>query len=110
MKRGGEHPATAFFWEVAEAFLFEPDIEEGTVMGFACLRLNGGFLACPDHQSGDLIVKLPAKRVRQLIDDGAGKSFAPAGRPFKEWVVIGEGAAPRWRALIQEACAFARSR
>ena len=33
MKRGKESPATAFFWEVAEPLMLEPDIQEGTVMG-----------------------------------------------------------------------------
>ena len=110
MKRGKESPATAFFWEVAEPLMLEPDIQEGTVMGFACLRLNGEFLACPEHQSGDLIVKLPAERVRQLIDEGLGRAFAPAGRSFKEWVAVDDRDTRRWRGLLAEACVFARSR
>ena len=103
-----QSPATAFFWEIAEPFLLEPDIGEGTVMGFACLRLNDAFLACPEHQSGDLVVKLPAGRVQELIEAGQGQPFAPAGRAFKEWVRVGGRDSRRWRSLLREACDFAR--
>jgi hypothetical protein len=106
-KQGGD--PTAIFWEIAERFLLEADIGEGTVMGFPCLRLNGGFLACAQHRSGDLIVKLPEKRVQELIDCGQGQAFAPAGRKFKQWVQVGGCDARRWRLLIKAARDFSRA-
>lgn len=52
------------------------------MMGFPCLRVDGAFFASCDHRSGDLIVKLPEARVRELIAEKTGKPFAPAGRIF----------------------------
>jgi hypothetical protein len=77
------------------------------MMGFPCLRAAGAFFASCDHRSGDLIVKLPVHRVEQLIQAGAGEPFAPAGRTFHEWVLIGDRDPARWAGLIDEARAFA---
>ena len=75
-------------------------------MGFPCLRLSGAFFASCDRRSGDLIVKLPRHRVQQLIQAGTGEPFAPAGRTFREWVLIGDRDLARWAGLIDEARAF----
>jgi hypothetical protein len=100
-----ERPAD-FFWEVSAAALAHGDVTTGTMMGFPCLRVSGAFFASCDHRSGDLIVKLPRHRVEQLIAAGAGKPFAPAGRTFREWVLV-DGDQARWAELIDEARAFA---
>jgi hypothetical protein len=96
----------AFFWAASEQTLGVDGVETGTMMGFPCLRLNGRFFASCDHRSGDLIVKLPEERVRRLIAAGDGKPFAPAGRVFRQWVLIADRDAPRWRGLIAEARLF----
>ena len=98
---------TDFFWEVSAAALDRSDVATGTMMGFPCLRVSGAFFASCDHRSGDLIVKLPSHRVEQLIRAGAGKPFAPAGRTFREWVLIDDRDPARWASLIDEARAFA---
>src|ERR1700722_4836411 len=114
---------TDFFWEASAAALARSDVATGTMMGFPCLRLSGAFFASCDHRSGDLIVKLPRHRVEQLIRAGAGEPFAPpgrtspgggagaplppGGRPFREWVLIGDRAPARGAGLIDEARAFA---
>ena len=98
---------TDFFWEVSAAALARSDMATGTMMGFPCLRVSGAFFASCDHRSGDLIVKLPRHRVEQLIGAGAGEPFAPAGRTFREWVLIGDRDPARWAGLIDEARAFA---
>jgi hypothetical protein len=98
---------TDFFWEVSAAVLTRSGVATGTMMGFPCLRVSGAFFASCDHRSGDLIVKLPKHRVEQLIAAGAGKPFAPAGRTFREWVLIGDRDQARWAELIDEARAFA---
>jgi hypothetical protein len=41
---------------------------------------------------------------------GAGKPFAPAGRTFREWVLVDDRDPARWAALIDEARAFASGR
>jgi hypothetical protein len=100
-----DHPAD-FFHEISAATLGHPGVSTGTMMGFPCLRVSGAFFASCDHRSGDLIVKLPHHRVEQLIATGVGKPFAPAGRTFREWVLIDGRDEARWVALIEEAREF----
>ena len=98
---------TGLFWEASAAARAHADVAAGTMMGLPCLRVSGAFFASCDHRSGDLIVKLPRDRVQQLTATGAGKPFAPAGKTFREWVVIGDRDPARWTTLIDEARAFA---
>lgn len=42
----------------------------------------------------------------ELVDSGVGKPFAPAGRVFKEWVLILQPDGRRWKALLREAIEF----
>ena len=100
-----DHPAD-FFHEISAATLDHPGVSTGTMMGFPCLRVSGAFFASCDHRSGELIVKLPRHRVEQLIASGVGKPFAPAGRTFREWVLIDGRDEARWVALIEEAREF----
>ena len=95
-----------FFWEMAESFLIDKSITKSTMMGFPCLRVNGDFFASVDRKSGDLIVKLPANQVLDLIETEVGKPFAPNGRRFKEWVAIPNRDAALWQQLINDARAF----
>ena len=97
---------TEFFWDLVEPLLGEDGIDEGTLMGFPCLRINGDFFGTCDHRSGHLIVKLDRTRVAELIDEGVGQPFAPAGRVFKEWVLVEERDGKRWLRLLDEARAF----
>ena len=100
---------TAFFWEAADETLGADGVETGTMMGFPCLRVRGAFFASCDHRSGDLVVKLPAARVQELIAIGGGEPFAPAGRVFREWVLVAERDIGRWRTLIAEARSFVQT-
>ncbi|VAW48837.1 hypothetical protein MNBD_GAMMA03-2021 [hydrothermal vent metagenome] len=96
----------AFFWELAEPLLAEESIVKGTMMGFPCLRVNGEFFASVERKTGNLIVKLPATRVLDLIETEVGNPFAPAGRRFKEWASIPNRDAALWQQLINDARAF----
>ncbi|MEZ6187458.1 MAG: hypothetical protein R3F62_20925 [Planctomycetota bacterium] len=100
LERGG------LFWTLADELLTQ-GVEEGSLMGFPCLRVSGRFLGMCDHPTGDLVVKLTAPRVQALIAGGEGEPFAPAGRTFKEWVRIVARDEARWRALLAEARALA---
>jgi hypothetical protein len=90
------------FWTIAED-LVSARVEEGTMMGHRCLRVDGGFAAMVGRKDQALIVKLTAERVEQLIAAGTGESFAPAGNVFKEWVLIRDADEPTWRAMMKEA-------
>ena len=58
------------------------------MMGHPCVRLAGRFLASYDDKAGCLVVKLPRERVTELVENGQGDPFAPAGKVFREWVSI----------------------
>ena len=76
----------------------------GSGFGSSALKINNKIFAMlvNDH----LVVKLPAVRVSELIETGAGLPFASGkGRPMKEWVSL-TGDEETCRALVVEAQAF----
>ena len=97
----------SMFWElIAELQSEDPRVEEGTIMGGRCARVAGEFLGLVDFKGSGLVVKLPSARVQQLIDEGVGQPFAPAGKVFKEWVSVPKRDRRRWRAVLREGVAF----
>lgn len=99
-------PGEARFWDLAEPLLARPGIERSTMMGLPCLRTDGAFFASCDRATGDLLVKLPAARVDELVDVGRARSFAPAGRRFREWSAVPPERSRSWKRLLDEAVAF----
>jgi hypothetical protein len=95
------------FWDAAATLLERNDVTRSTMMGLPCLRVNGKFVAAFDRGSGDLLIKVPAARVDQLIAAGDGGEVAPAGRRFREWAAIPAEAVDEWPAYLAEAYAFA---
>lgn len=91
------------FWDLAEPMYADPAVQRSTMMGLPCLRLDGQFFASLDRRTSALLVKLPQQRVAQLIADGIGEPFAPAGRVFREWVAIPKPDRRRWQHLLIEA-------
>lgn len=84
------------FAAVCEGLLAEDGVELGRMLSATGLRAGGRFFAFTSR--GDLVVKLPAERVRGLIDSGHGRPCEPRpGRPMREWVCL--------RPADQEACA-----
>ena len=97
----------AVFWELIEELQLEDSrVEEGTIMGGRCARVSGEFLGLVDFKGSGMVVKLPRARVAELIEQGHGQPFAPAGRVFKEWVAIPKRDRRRWRSLLREGIAF----
>ncbi|MGD9749595.1 MAG: hypothetical protein AB7W59_01225 [Acidimicrobiia bacterium] len=95
------------FWDLIDELRDrDPRVQEGTLMGGRCARVSGEFLALVDFQGGGLVVKLPRGRVEELIADGEGRPFAPAGRVFKEWVSVPSADRERWMELLVEGIAF----
>ena len=105
MERDPRHET---FWVLADRWIAAEKVDEGTMMGHHCLRArpHGGFVATVEKSSGDLIVKLPRPRVDDLIGEGSGRPFAPAGKVFREWVAIPTEHEELWEQLLEESVAF----
>jgi len=102
--------AQDLFWELAsELRASDPRVTEGTIMGGRCLRVEEAFLALVDHKGSGLVVKLPRERVVELIDAGVGRSFAPAGKVFREWLAVPKPDRTLWRSLLEEGIEFVGS-
>lgn len=78
-------------------------------MGSRCLRVGDEFTAMIHTKTGELIVKLPAERVTELVEAGTVESFAPNGRVFREWASVPTTDEASWSPLIAEAVQFARA-
>ena len=94
--------------ELTDDLLYDPAIGRATMMGHPCVRLAGKFLASYDVKEGRLVVKLSRDRVTGLVERGDGEPFAPAGKVFREWVVIPTVDRELWQKLLAEAVEFAR--
>jgi hypothetical protein len=95
------------FWSLIDELSQEDArIGEGTIMGGRCARVDSEFLALADFKTAGLVVKLPRERVAELIDEGVGQPFAPAGRVFREWVSVPDPDRELWTSLLREGVAF----
>jgi hypothetical protein len=104
----GGDAARDLYTELTDDLLYDPAIGRATMMGFPCVRLAGRFLGSYDDKAGCLVVKLPRERVAELVRDGDGEPFAPAGKVFGEWVSIPMVDRELWQRLLAEAVDFAR--
>ena len=103
------HPNEELFWELAKPHLKRPEVERSTMMGSPCLRSDGYFYATVHRKTKELIVKLPKERVDELIEQGVGEEFKPAGKVFREWLAVSALDESRWGELLEEARTFASS-
>lgn len=77
----------------------------GGSFGSSALRVHDRIFAMVTRER--LVLKLPARRVAELIGAGVGEPFdAGKGRPMKEWVALDPAARDGWLALASEALAF----
>jgi hypothetical protein len=105
---GADDAARDLYDELTDDLLYDPAIGRATMMGYPCVRLAGRFLASFDDKAGCLVVKLPRQRVTELVNNGDGDPFAPAGKVFGEWVSIPGIDRKLWQTLLAEAVDFAR--
>jgi hypothetical protein len=76
------------------------NVTPGTMFGCRGLRTGRKFFAIWWHEQ--LVVKLPADRLRDLVDSGEGRVFEPMpGRTMNGWLLL-EGSAD-WDPLVAEA-------
>lgn len=82
--------------------------EGGSGFGRSALRYRRKIFAM--FVRGQLVVKLPRKRVDELVAGGHGERFdANKGTPMKEWFSLDPESQLAWPPLAREALGFARS-
>lgn len=93
--------------EVVAACLGLPGVtQEGKGFGSSGLRVGGRIFAMLSSR-GDFVVKLPRRRVDELVSSGDGDRFDPGhGRLMKEWLALRAGSSLDWLSLAREAMAF----
>lgn len=99
------------FRPVVDAFAADRQISHGEGKGFGsgALKANGKIFAMMSSK-GEFVVKLPKKRVDELVSGGKGTRFDPGhGRLMKEWMVANTGEV-NWVELAKEAYDFVRRR
>jgi len=85
----------------------EPDTpgESARRFGSSALRVEGRIFAMVSRDR--LVLKLPQRRVAELIGSGGGAAYdAGKGRPLKEWVSLDPERQDGWLELASEALAF----
>lgn len=98
------------FDELVERYVDRPDVQrperDGRHFGSAALKVNSSIFAM--DMDDRLVVKLPAARVAELINDGAGAPFGTSeDRPMREWVSLPYDV--HAEALADEAFEFVRT-
>ena len=105
----GLSPAQRFD-DLVGRFAGIPDITPpgiGAGFGSSAMRMNGRIFAMLVREQ--LVVKLPAARVAQLVEGGEGTNFdANKGVPMKQWLALNTSSDQPWIALATEALAFVR--
>jgi hypothetical protein len=100
---------SATFEDLVDAFVgvsgVEPPGATGRGFGAGALKVDGRIFAmCPRE---NLVLKLPAGRVTQLIAEDVGGPFdAGKGRPMREWLTVAGDDPATWLRLAREAYAF----
>ena len=82
------------------------DVTQGTMFGSKGLRTGKKFFAIWWHEQ--LVVKLPAQRLAELIEAGSGHLFEPMpGRTMNGWLLVEPST--EWNPLVAEARAHVES-
>jgi TfoX/Sxy family transcriptional regulator of competence genes len=95
------------FDRVSERVLAErAEVEKARMFASDGLKTGGKFFAMVSSK-GDLVVKLPAERVDEIVSSGAGERFDPGhGRVMKEWASLRPADEQACAAYVEEAREF----
>jgi TfoX/Sxy family transcriptional regulator of competence genes len=95
--------------ELAVDYLGNPGVSRGRMFASEGLKVNGKIFAFIGSDNR-LIVKVPADRVLELVDNGTAERLTQGRRTMREWVTAPLAAAPlgaeRWAALVAESFAY----
>jgi hypothetical protein len=93
------------------AFVHDRSVVFGGGKGFgsAALKVDGRIFAMMSSNA-EFVVKLPARRVAELVRDGIGRNFDPgSGKKMKEWLAL-RAKQEMWIQLATEARQFVGDR
>jgi hypothetical protein len=110
MQSGGDElTAENLFDEAVEPFWSDPRVTGETGFGSSPgRRVDGRIFAMLVR--GELVVKLPRRRVADLVESGVARWFdAGKGRPMREWASINVASVGEWPKLVAEAHEFVGS-
>jgi hypothetical protein len=79
-------------------------VDQGRMLRSDGLRIGGKFFATA--VDGELVLKLPADRVAELVASGAGRPFVSGGRVMREWVRVRPSDEAACTAYVLEARSF----
>jgi TfoX/Sxy family transcriptional regulator of competence genes len=107
MTDGRDVPNRDLLDAIAADFEDDQEVTMGTMFRSPGLRVGGKIFAFLGYD-GELIVKLPGDRVRELVDDGAAEQVTMGKRTMREWVTLPVPAdrtarLSSWRSLAHEA-------
>ncbi len=96
------------FSVVVAAFAEDRQVSQGRKgFGSGALKVNGKIFAMMSS-GGQFVVKLPVKRVDELVAAGHGERFEPRpGRAMREWFAVLDPQLD-WIQLAQEACDYGK--
>jgi hypothetical protein len=96
---------------LTKVFLRKPGVtQEGKGFGSTSLKVDGRIFALLSSR-GEFVVKLPQRRVDELVAAGEGHRFDPGhGRLMKEWLALGPRSSQDWMPLANEAQAYVARR
>jgi hypothetical protein len=97
------------FSQLMDELAADPTVGSGKMFGHDGACLGRKFFAM--DYNGDLVLKLGADRVQELIDSGKGAAFEPMpGRAMGGWAQVppgeGEDSLAEWVTLAEEAKGF----
>lgn len=92
---------------LVKTFLRKPGVTQaGKGFGSTSLKVGGKIFALFSSRR-EFVVKLPRRRVDELIASGDGHQFDPGhGRLMKEWLALRPGSSLDWTRLANEALAY----
>jgi len=110
---GGGVPVDAYaagvaaLYDLVSELPARPPVTQGRMFNGDGLRVRGRMFAFIGR-NGDLVVKLPEPRVRQLVDQNTGAAVVMGTRTMREWVRFpAEAGVGRWSEALEEAHGFA---
>lgn len=100
-----ESDAAEFYAHQRQALASDSSITEKRMFGTTALCVNGKVAMFPWREN--LVLKLPAERVDEMVGAGKGVLFDPGhGRTSKTWVALYPASSDLWQQLAVEALDF----